>query len=70
MSKGAGKDKCISDLVYSPSNSIFKNKKTAWVKWKKYQNILDNEQFSVVYKIFKLLSLKCINKYLYSIHNG
>jgi hypothetical protein len=43
---------------------IFKNKNQAWVKWKKYQNLIDYEVFSKFRDRFKSESTKCYNRYL------
>ena len=49
---------------------IFKNKDTAWIKWKKYRNKSDYELFSMYRKRFKKESQLCYNKYIHSVEES
>lgn len=56
---------------FSPSLiHVFKNKETAWIKWKKYKNRSDYEIFSVLRHRFKILSQECFNKYITSVESN
>ncbi|XP_047989455.1 uncharacterized protein LOC125228811 [Leguminivora glycinivorella] len=43
---------------------IFKNKNKAWVKWKKYHNLIDYETFSKLRDRFKTEAANCYKSYL------
>lgn len=49
---------------------IFNNKKKAWVKWKKYNNLFDYEIFSLYRSRFKSEARKCYSKYIESVEDN
>ncbi|KAJ8716725.1 hypothetical protein PYW07_003352 [Mythimna separata] len=53
-----------------PLIHIFKYKKKAWSKWKKYRNISDYEVFSLYRARFKDECHKCFQKYINSVEDG
>ncbi|CAK1603716.1 unnamed protein product [Parnassius mnemosyne] len=53
-----------------PLIHIFKNKEKSWIRWKKFSNQLDYEEYSVLRKRFKQLSAQCFNSYLSKIETS
>lgn len=54
-----------SPCWFTPSlRRIFKAKAKAWVKWKKYKNIVDYELFSMYRRRFDMESRKCFDNYI------
>lgn len=49
---------------------LFKNKKKAWTKWKKFKNARDYENFSTLRKQFKSECNTCFTKYIKSVEDS
>lgn len=50
--------------------NTFRKKERAWIRWKKFQNLSDYEQFSNHRRFFKTESVRCFKKYIASVENS
>lgn len=53
-----------------PLIHVFRNKEKAWVKWKKYGNMIDYMEFSEFRYRFKVMSKECYSKYIQTIESS